>query len=161
MQLCVKIIHDIVSIFIISKIVSMKRITKKYLNELTYQIIGAAIEVHKELGPGLLESVYEKCMIHELKSKGLYIQSQQKVPIIYKNTILDAELRYDILVENCIVVELKAVEKLLPVFEAQAMTYARLLKVPKSILLNFTCTNIFKEGQKTFVNELFRTLPER
>lgn len=139
----------------------MKRLTKKYINQLTYQIIGAAIEVHKALGPGLLESVYEKCMIHELTSRGLHVKFQQSVPVIYKNTILDAELRYDILVENCIVVELKAVQNLLPVFEAQAMTYARLLKVPKALLINFSCTNIFKEGQKTFVNELFKALPEQ
>ena len=74
--------------------------------------------------------------------------------------ILDAELRYDLLVEDCIVVELKAVMEMLPIFEAQVMSYARLLEIPKAILINFTCTNIFKEGQKTFVNEFFRTLPE-
>ena len=73
---------------------------------------------------------------------------------------LDAELRYDLLINDCIVVELKAAAEMNPVFEAQAMTYARLLEKPKAILLNFTCKNIFKEGQKTFVNEYFRLLPE-
>lgn len=138
----------------------MKQLTKKYLNELTRIIIGAAITVHKELGPGLLEKVYETCLIHELKLQGLKIQHQQAVPIIYKGIKLDAELRYDILVEDCIVVELKAVTTLLPVFEAQTMTYMTLLRIPKGILINFTCKNIFYEGQKTFVNELFRRLPD-
>ena len=138
----------------------MKTITKKYLKELTYEIIGAAIEVHKEIGPGLLEKVYEECMVYELGLRGIKVKKQQRVPLTYKGKTLDIDLRYDILVENCIVVELKAVMKMIPIFEAQAMTYARLLEVPQSILINFTCENIFKEGQKTFVNEFFRFLPE-
>lgn len=138
----------------------MKKITKKYINDLTREIIGAAIEVHKILGPGLLESVYEKCMIQELKLRGLKVTSQGDIPINYKGEILDTTLRFDLLVENCIVLELKAVVELHPIFEAQAMTYARLLEVPKAILINFTCKNIFHEGQKTFVNEYFRDLPE-
>ncbi len=138
----------------------MKKLTKSFLKELTYEIIGAAIEVHKEMGPGLLEKVYEACMIHELGLRGLKVMSQQTIPVRYKGMILDAELRYDLLVEDCIVVELKAALEVLPIFEAQVMSYARLLEVPKAILINFTCTNIFKEGQKTFVNDFFRTLPE-
>ena len=74
-------------------------ITQKYLDELTYKIIGCAIEVHKQLGPGLLESVYEKCFIHELVIAGLHYKSQQKVPLNYKNIYLDADLRYDVLVK--------------------------------------------------------------
>jgi GxxExxY protein len=127
---------------------------------LTYEIIGAAIEVHREMGPGLLEKVYEVCMVQELTLRGIKVSSQQVVPIKYKGIQLDAELRYDLLVEDCIVVELKAVMEMVPIFEAQAMSYARLLEVPKAILINFTCSNIFKEGQKTFVNEYFRLLPE-
>ena len=130
------------------------------MKELTYEIIGAAIEVHKEIGPGLLEKIYEECMVYELELRGIKLTKQQRIPIKYKNKILDADLRYDLLVENCIVVELKAVLKMIPIFEAQAMTYARLLEVPKSMLINFTCENIFKEGQKTFVNEFFHFLPE-
>ncbi len=138
----------------------MRKLTKLYINELTYEIIGAAIEVHKEMGPGLLESVYEKCMVQELKLRGIPTTTQKSVPVIYKGVALDADLRYDLLIDNCIVVELKAVMKMIPIFESQAMTYARLLKVPKAILINFTCTNIFKEGQKTFVNDIFRYLPD-
>lgn len=138
----------------------MKTITKSYLNKLTYEIIGAAIEVHKELGPGLLEKVYEVCMIYELERRGIKVKSQQKIPVCYKEIILDAELRYDLLVEDCIVVELKATLGIAPVFEAQAISYARLMEVPKAILINFNCANLFREGQKTFVNEFFKCLPE-
>jgi GxxExxY protein len=136
------------------------KITKSYLKDLTFEIIGAAIEVHKEMGPGLLENVYEACMVHELKLRGLKVTTQQSVPVRYKGVLLDVELRYDLLVEDCIVVELKAVAEIAPVFEAQAISYAQLLKVPKAILINFNCRNIFKEGQKTFVNHFFSALPD-
>ena len=138
----------------------MRNVTKNFLDELTYTIIGAAIEVHKEMGPGLLEKVYETCMIHELELRGLRVKTQKSIPVMYKGVELDAELRYDLLVEDCIVVELKAVQQMIPLFEAQSISYARLLKVPKAILINFTCSNIFKDGQKTFVNEIFRNLPD-
>ena len=138
----------------------MTKLTKNYLTKLTYEIIGAAIEVHKEMGPGLLEKIYAVCMVEELKLRGIKVKSQQTIPVIYKGVTLDAELRYDLLVEECIVVELKAVMQMIPIFEAQAMSYAKLLKVPKAVLINFKCSNIFKEGQKTFVNELFRLLPD-
>ena len=138
----------------------MKKLTKSYLKDLTYEIIGAAIEVHKEMGPGLIEKVYEVCMIQELTLRGIKVTSQQTIPIIYKGVTLDAELQYDLLVEDCIIVELKAVLQMVPLFEAQTMSYAKLLHVPKAVLINFTCVNIFKEGQKTFVNDLFRELPD-
>ena len=134
--------------------------TKKHLNEKTYQLIGAAIEVHKELGPGLLESVYEKCYKKELQIRGIRFQSQLYVPVSYKGVELDTELRVDLLAEEFVVVELKSVEAMIPVHEAQLLTYMRLLKKPKGIIINFNCTNIFKEGQKTMVNELFSILPE-
>lgn len=134
--------------------------TKKYLNDLTYQIVGAAIEVHKALGPGLLESVYHKCLKHELLKRQLNFVSEFVVPVNYKGLELDAELRCDILVDDAIVVEIKAVEAIAPVFEAQLLTYMKLLKKPKGILINFNCANLFKEGQKTYVNEFFRELSE-
>ena len=137
-----------------------KQLTKAYLNHLTYEVIGAAIEVHKELGPGLLESVYEACMLHELELRGIKASRQQQVPVNYKGKIVKADLRCDLLVEDCLVVELKAVLEMLPIFEAHAMTYTRLLKVPKALLINFTCENIVRQGQKTFVNDYFRLLPE-
>ena len=135
-------------------------ITQKKINDLTYKIIGAAIEVHKELGPGLLESVYEKCMAHLLKEMGLKVSRQQIVPIEFKGIELDCDLRLDLLVNDLIVVELKTVETVLPVHEAQLLTYLKLLKKSKGILINFNCTNIFKEGQKTFVTDIFRELPK-
>ena len=133
-------------------------ITKRYIDELTYKIIGCAIEVHKHLGPGLLESIYEKCLVQELKFNGLHCESQQTIPVNYKGTILDCDLRYDILVENLIIVEVKATNTMHPIFEAQTLTYMKLLKKPKGILMNFNVHNIFHEGQQTFVNEFYRDL---
>ena len=135
-------------------------LTQKYLNDLTHSIIGAAIDVHKELGPGLLESVYERCMVHLLIEKGFKIISQQTVPIIFRGLILDYDLRFDLLVDDLIIVELKTVEGFMPVHEAQLLTYLKLLEKPKGILINFNCVNIFKEGQKTLVTEQFSKLPK-
>ena len=134
--------------------------TQKYLNDLTYTIIGAAIEVHKEIGPGLLESIYEKCLVHLLKQKGLKIIQQQKVPLIFRGLYLECYLRFDLLVEDLIIVEIKTIDCLLPIHEAQLLTYLKLLEKPKGILFNFNCTNIFKEGQKTMVTDLFARLPK-
>ena len=136
------------------------RITQKYLDELTYQIIGCAIEVHKQLGPGLIESVYAKCYNRELSIRNINFQPQIWVPIEYKGVNLDADLRLDVLVDDLILVELKSVEGVLPVHEAQVLTYMKLLKKPKGVLINFNCTNIFKEGQKTFVNDYYASLPK-
>lgn len=102
-------------------------ITKKDIDDLTYLIIGCAIEVHKELGPGLLESIYESCFIEELSRKELAYQSQLQVPIVYKGKHLDTVLRLDILVETIMIVEIKSVEKILPVHQVQLLTYLKLL----------------------------------
>ena len=132
--------------------------TKKYIDNLTYSIIGCAIEVHKELGPGLLESIYESCFIEELIRKELPYQSQISVPLVYKGKVIGASLRLDVLVDNQIIVELKAIESIQPIHLAQLVTYMKLLHKPKGVLINFNCTNIFKEGQKTMVNELYSYL---
>ncbi len=137
----------------------MSLATKKQLDELTYEIVDSAIEVHKELGPGLLESIYHKCLKKELHLRGVNFQSEFSVPLVYKNEPLETELRCDLLIENQIVVELKAIETMLPIFEAQLLTYMKLLEVPKGILINFNVKNIFHEGQKTFVNDYFKLLP--
>ena len=137
------------------------KITQKYLDELTYRIIGCAIEVHKNIGPGLLESVYEKCLVREFHIQGLRVLGQQKIPLEYKGLSLDADLRYDVLVEDQIVVELKATGDILPIHEAVLLTYMKMLEKPKGIIINFNCTNIFKFGQKTFVNDLYAGLPEQ
>lgn len=94
------------------------QLTKKYLNELTYQVIGCAIEVHKHLGPGLLESIYEKCFIKELNLRGINNKSQLWVPLDYKGLSLQSELRMDVLVEDVLCVELKAQEGFLPIHDA-------------------------------------------
>jgi GxxExxY protein len=135
-------------------------ITKKLLNDLTYEIIGVAIEVHKYLGPGLLESVYQSCMYEEFRLREIPTKSQMVIPIDYKGLMIDALLKCDFFVDDLIVIELKSVNIILPVHEAQSITYMKLLSAPKGILINFNVTNIFKEGQKTFVNEYFRDLPE-
>jgi GxxExxY protein len=132
--------------------------TKVSLNNLAYSVFGAIIEVHRNLGPGLLESVYHKCLIHELNLRSIKCESEQIVPIEYKGLQLESELRCDILVENCIVLELKSVKELLPVFDAQLLTYMKLTKSPKGILINFNCKNIYDEGSKTLVNEFFTIL---
>lgn len=133
-------------------------LTKKYLDDLTYEIIGSAIEVHKVLGSGLLESVYHRCLIEELLFRKINFLTEMKVPIIYRNKALDIDLRCDLFVEQSIVVELKSVNEMTKVFDAQLLTYMKLLRCPKGILINFNCSNIFKEGQKTFVNEYFSPL---
>ncbi len=135
-------------------------VTKKYLTDLVYRVNGAAIEVHKALGPGLLESVYHKCMKKELSLRGIQFQSELLVPVNYKGLEIDTDLRCDLFIENILAVELKAVEGILPIHEAQILTYMRLLNVPKGLLLNFNTTNIFKEGQRTYVNEQYRDIPE-
>jgi GxxExxY protein len=132
--------------------------TQKEINQISYNIIGFAIEVHKELGPGLLESVYEKCLAHLLLQNGYKVTRQQSVPLNFRGLNLDCELRFDLMVNDEIIVELKTVEELIPIHEAQLLTYLKLLKKPKGILINFNCTNIFKEGQRTFVTEYFRSL---
>lgn len=122
-------------------------LSKKYLDQLTYKVIGATIAVHKALGPGLLESVYHKCLIKELELNSIGFQSELSVPVDYKGLEINTELRCDLLIENCLAVELKSVDVMLPIHEAQILTYMRLLEVPKGILINFNSVNIFKEGQ--------------
>lgn len=133
-------------------------ITKKFLEELEYQITGGCIEVHKALGPGLLESVYHKCLLREFQLRGLHFTSEQTVIVGYKDIALDTELRADFFVENAIVVELKAVENIHPIHEAQLLTYMKLLRSPKGLLFNFCSTNIIQHGKKSYVNELYRSL---
>ena len=137
-----------------------KMVTQKYLDDLTYEVIGSAIEVHKTLGRGLLESVYHECMKEELTSRKINFQTEMKIPLVYKEKELEVDFRCDLFIENNLVVELKSILQLNPINEAQLLTYMKLLKAPKGIIINFNCFNIFKEGQKTFVNEYFKQLPE-
>ncbi|MCK4662628.1 MAG: GxxExxY protein [Bacteroidales bacterium] len=121
-------------------------------NKLTQKIIAAAIEVHKELGPGLLESVYEYCLIEELKDKGINVKSQVKLPIVYKGKTLDKTFYIDLLVEDKIVVELKAVEIILPVHEVQLVTYLKLADKRLGLLINFNVP-LLKDGIRRKVNK--------
>ncbi len=135
--------------------------TQTYINDLAYKIVGCAIEVHRELGPGLLESVYEFCLAEELKSKKLQLATQVAVPVWYKGKELGIDFRVDILVEDLIVVELKSVEFMLPVFNAQLLTYLKLMNKPKGLLINFNCENITKGGLIPLVTPLFASLPKQ
>lgn len=134
--------------------------TKTYLKDLIYQVNGCAIEVHKHLGPGLLESVYHCCLKKELTIRGFDFQTELTIPVNYKGLEVEAGLRCDLFLEKSLVVELKAVEKVLPIHEAQLLTYMKLLEAPIGLIINFNVTHIFKEGQKTYVNELYRYLEE-
>lgn len=122
--------------------------------------MGAAIEVHKELGPGLLESVYQKCMKRELSLRNLNFISELAVNVSYKGVDVNADLRCDFLVEDVVVVELKAIDALAPIHDAQILTYMKLLQKPKGLLINFNSTNIQENGYKAFVNEYYKILVE-
>jgi GxxExxY protein len=113
-------------------------------NELTYQIRGAIYDVYKALGPGLLESVYEEALAYELQQRGLMVERQKLVPIIYKGNVLKTELRLDILVEGRVIVELKSVEEMKKVFYKQLLTYLRLMNLNVGILVNFNTDNILE-----------------
>lgn len=112
---------------------------------LTAQIIGGAIEVHKALGPGLLESAYEACLCHELCSRGLSVQRQVEVPVIYRGVRIDCGYRMDLLVNAEVIVELKAIEKLLPIHEAQLLTYMKLANIRRGLMFNFHMP-VLKDG---------------
>lgn len=133
--------------------------TKKEVTKLSFEITGFAIKVHKKLGPGLLESVYEKCLKFELERNGYDVKQQLSVKIDYDDLELDSSLRIDLLVNDCVVVELKAVETVMPIHEAQLLTYMKLLEKPQGLLINFNTTNITK-SLKPFVNEYFSMLVE-
>ena len=115
-------------------------ITQKYLDDLTYELVGAAIEVHKAMGRGLLESVYHECLKEELLHRKINFLSELKIPVSYRS---------------------KSINEFSAIHEAQLLNYMKLLKAPKGILINFNCNNIFHEGQKTLVNQYFSDLPKQ
>ena len=119
------------------------------INQITEKIIGCAIEVHKELGPGLLESAYEECLFYELKQVGLNAERQVPVPVIYKEIKLDCGYRMDILVEKKVIIELKTVDTIIPVHEAQILTYMKFAKKEIGLLINFKVT-LLKNGIKRY-----------
>ena len=133
--------------------------TKKEITKLSFEITGFAIKVHKKLGPGLLESVYEQCLKYELEKNGYDVKQQLIVKIEYDELVLESNLRIDLVVNDWIVVELKAVENILPIHEAQLLTYMALLEKPQGLLINFNTTNITK-SMKPLVNKYFSVLDE-
>lgn len=124
-----------------------------YLNSLTKKIIGCAIEVHKGIGPGLLESAYEECLCYELNQTGLLFQRQVELPVRYKDVKLDCGYRLDVIVENQVILEVKAVDAIIPIHEAQLLSYLRMLDKRVGLILNFHST-IMKYGVKRIVNNL-------
>ena len=119
-------------------------------DELSNRVIGCAIEVHRELGPGLLESTYEQCFAHELKLGGIKFQLQHPQPVQYKGIRIDCGYRLDVLVENDLIIELKSVEKIKRIHEAQLLTYMKLSGAKIGLLMNFNVTKL-KDGIKRFV----------
>jgi GxxExxY protein len=120
-------------------------------NEITYEIRGAVYDVYKELGPGLLESVYEEALCFELEQRGLMVERQVRVPIKYKGIVLNTEFRLDLLVENQVIIELKSVEEMKKVFSKQLLTYLRLMNKKVGILVNFNTDDILS-SMKRIVN---------
>lgn len=120
------------------------------VDQVASTVVDAAFKVHKTLGPGLLESVYEACLVHELKKRGLHVQRQVALPVTYEGERVDAGLRLDLVVEDSVIVELKAVEKLMPLFDAQLLTYLRLSGKRLGFLINFNVP-LIKEGIRRFV----------
>lgn len=135
-------------------------INKAFLDDLEYRVTGACIEVHKILGPGLLESIYHQCLVRELQLRNINFSSECKIQIVYKDVLIDSSLRTDLFIEDCLVLELKAIDSILPIHEAQILTYMRILEAPKGLLINFNCTNIVQFGKKPFVNEFYHPFLE-
>ena len=127
--------------------------TKDFLDELSHRVIGAAIEVHRLVGPGLLESIYVECLALELSERGIQVVREVPLPITYKGHEIDKPLRIDLLVENCLIVEAKSVEILQPVHSAQLLTYLRITGNKLGLLMNFNVV-VMRDGIKRIANGL-------
>jgi len=123
---------------------------KQSINEITEKIIGAAIAVHKELGPGLLESAYEACLVYELAQSGLKVENQKPLPVFYRGVNVDCGYRIDLLVEDQVIIELKSIEKLEPIHEAQLLSYLKLSGHKIGLLINFN-VRLLRNGIRRFV----------
>lgn len=127
------------------------------INDVTGLIVGSAICVHKAVGPGLLESVYEACLVYELRQRGLHVEAQVAMPVEYRGAYLEKGFRLDLIVENAVVVELKSVSQIMPIHRAQLMTYLKLSDMRVGLLLNFNVL-LMKKGIERFVNSLPETM---
>ena len=121
--------------------------------ELTWKIIGSALRVHGELGPGLLESTYRSCLLHQLRLDGMHAEGEAPIPLVYKGLRLDSPYRADIVVDRTALIELKAVSEILPVHSAQVLTYLKLSRLPVALLINFDVIRL-KDGIRRFVNTI-------
>lgn len=130
-------------------------ITQKYVTDLTYKINGACIEVHKILGSGLAEIVYHKALEEEFRIRDIQFKSEFVIPVFYKDKNLECDFKCDFLVEDLIVLEIKAVTQIMDIHKSQVLNYMNLLKVPKGILINFNVKNLYHFGQETFINKYF------
>jgi len=119
-------------------------------DDLSHRVIGCALEVHRRLGPGLLESAYEKCLAHELSCRDIPFVTQHELPLEYKGIQIESGYRIDVLVDDCLVIELKTVDELKPIHHAQILTYMRLSEVETGLLINFNVERL-KDGLKRFV----------
>ena len=133
--------------------VAKKVPARDVLDELSHKVIGASIEVHRLLGPGLLESIYLECLESELSEQGIRVKREVSIPLNYKGKVLSKSLRLDLLLEDCLVVEAKSVDMLLPVHSAQLLTYLRITKLKLGLLLNFNVV-VMRDGIKRVVNGL-------
>ena len=129
----------------------MENLYKMTLNNLSRSIIGAAIEVHKILGPGLLESTYEACLFYELNQKGFLVERQKELTIVYKEVQLDIGYRIDLIVENEIIIELKSIKEILPIHSAQMLSYLKLSNLNLGLIINFNEARLI-DGVKRFIN---------
>ncbi len=127
-------------------------LTAEELNRISEGVIGAAIAVHRELGPGLLESAYEACLAFELIDRGYRVVEQLELPVLYRERLIDAGFRIDLLVNEAVIVELKAVDRMIPVYDAQLLTYLKLTKLNLGLLMNFNTVKII-DGVKRMVRE--------
>jgi len=131
---------------------SAEMIERENLNRITESIIGAAIEVHRALGPGLLESAYEACLTFELAQRGLKVEQQKPLPVVYREVKLDCGYRLDLLVEEVVIVEVKAVDRLMPIHQAQLLSYLKLSGCKVGLLINFN-VKVLKDGIRRLVND--------
>ena len=135
-------------------------ITQRIINDLAYKIVGACIEVHKIAGPGLYENVYHKCLEKQFKILGLNFKSELEIPFLYKGENINCKLKCDFIIENLIVLEIKAVSEFHNIHRVQTMNYMNLMKVHRSILINFNVNNIYHEGYEAFASKSFQSLPK-
>jgi GxxExxY protein len=139
----------------------MKKIfSKKEIDEFTYEINSSLIEVHRRVGPGLLESVYHKCLMQELEIRKIKFESEVQVAVEYKGIIVSTDLKCDLFVEKNVVLELKSAKEILPIFVAQTLTYMKLLQAPKGIVANFSVSNLMHHGYKLLASEYYTQLPD-